>query len=60
MTVTGLPATPPTELFPVVKLVCDAVPEPVPEAVDRIWGGDPRRMTKWALQRGRSVRRGGL
>ena len=59
LTVMGLPATPPTELFPVVKLVCDGVPEPIPEAVDRAWGGDPRRMTGWALNRGRSVRYGG-
>ncbi len=56
VTVTGLPATPPTKLFPVVKLVCDGKPEALPEAVDRMWGGDPRRMTGWALKRGRSVR----
>ncbi|NQT54449.1 alpha-L-fucosidase [bacterium] len=55
----GLPAEPPTELFPVVKLEFDERPEPCDWARARLWGGDPRRMTAWAASRGFSVRADG-
>jgi len=48
LTITGLPAEPPTDLFPVIKLECDGRAEACDWAVDRLWGGDPRRMTAWA------------
>ena len=51
----GLPAAPPTALFPVVKLECEGPPTARPWARDRLWGGDPRRMTDWARARGTSV-----
>ena len=51
----GLPRVPPTKLFPVIKLECIAPPKARPWAVDRLWGGDPRRMTEWAAARGASV-----
>jgi alpha-L-fucosidase len=51
----GLPAEPPTSLFPVIKLECAARPQASDWAVDRLWGGDPRRMTGWARARGTSV-----
>jgi len=51
----GLPAEQPTPLFPVIKLECESKPQPVAWAVDRLWGGDPRRMTAWAKARGTSV-----
>jgi alpha-L-fucosidase len=53
--VKDLPAAPPTELFPVIKLECDGPPRPRPWAAQRIWTGDPRRMTPWAAARGTSV-----
>jgi len=55
LTVGGLPAAPPTDLFPVIKLECDGPPRPRPWAADRLWQGDPRRMTEWARARGNSV-----
>ena len=55
LTVRGLPAERPTPLFPVIKLECDGPPRPRPWAKDRLWGGDPRRMTPWAAARGSSV-----
>ncbi|MBX3001510.1 MAG: alpha-L-fucosidase [Caldilineaceae bacterium] len=51
----GLPAVAPTDLFPVIRLECDDPPRPRPWAKDRLWGGDPRRMTGWAGKRGQSV-----
>ncbi len=53
--VTGLPAAPPTDLFPVIKLECSTRPEAAEWAKARLWGGDPRRMTAWATARGSSV-----
>jgi alpha-L-fucosidase len=55
LVVRGLPAEPPTPLFPVIKLECAGPPRPFPWAADRLWGGDPRRMTAWAGARGTSV-----
>lgn len=51
----GLPAEQPTSLFPVIKLECAGPPEAAEWAVDRLWGGDPRRNTAWARTRGTSV-----
>ncbi|MCC6442840.1 MAG: alpha-L-fucosidase [Armatimonadetes bacterium] len=47
-----LPAEPPTPLFPVIRLECAGPPRPLPWAADRLWSGDPRRMTPWASLRG--------
>jgi alpha-L-fucosidase len=55
LTITGLPAEPPTDLFPVIKLMCQEPPKACPWAVDRLWQGDPRRMSGWAAARGTSV-----
>jgi len=55
ITIRGLPVTPPTDLFPVVKLECDGPPRPKPWAKDRLWSGDPNRFTDWAKQRGSTV-----
>ena len=55
VTVRGLPAEPPTALFPVIELECAGKPEAAGWAVDRLWGGDPRRMSQWAAARGASV-----
>jgi alpha-L-fucosidase len=55
VTITGLPHEPPTDLFPVIRLECDEPPQAAPWAVDRLWQGDPARMTDWAALRGRSV-----
>lgn len=55
LTIKGLPAKPPTDLFPVIRLECDGPPKPCAWAKDRLWGGDPRRMTGWAAARGSSV-----
>ena len=51
----GLPEQPPTHLFPVIKLDCDGPPAPRAWAADRLWQGNPRRMTAWAMTRGTSV-----
>jgi len=51
----GLPAERPTALFPVIRLTCAAPPVPADWAADRLWCGDPRRMTAWARQRGPGV-----
>jgi alpha-L-fucosidase len=53
--VRGLPSAPPTHLFPVIRLECAEPPVPRPWAADRLWQGDPRRMTGWAAARGNSV-----
>lgn len=55
LTIEGLPVEPPTALFPVIKLECDGPPKGRDWAVDRLWGGDPRRMKGWAAARGTSV-----
>jgi len=55
VTLTGLPIERPTELFPVIRLECEGPPEACDWAKDRLWGGDPRRMTPWAAARGTSV-----
>ncbi|MBI2297566.1 MAG: alpha-L-fucosidase [Armatimonadetes bacterium] len=51
----GLPQDPPAELFPVLRLDFGSPPEPRDWARDRLWCGDPRRMTPWAAARGSSV-----
>jgi len=51
----GLPRERPTPLFPVIRLECDGSPQPCDWARERLWGGDPRRMTDWARRRGTSV-----
>jgi len=51
----GLPAEPPTKLFPVIRLECDGPPQARDWAVDRLWEGNPRRMMPWAAARGTSV-----
>ncbi|NLS77687.1 MAG: alpha-L-fucosidase [Chloroflexi bacterium] len=55
VTLRGLPADRPTDLFPVIRLECAAPPQARPWAVDRLWQGDPRRMAAWAAARGSSV-----
>jgi alpha-L-fucosidase len=55
LTLSGLPAEPPTPLFPVIKLECADSPRTLLWAVDRLWQGDPRRMAGWAAARGTSV-----
>ena len=52
---TDLPLEKPGELFPVIRLECDGPPQPTAWATDRLWQGDPTRMTAWARQRGESV-----
>jgi len=51
----GLPAERPTELFPVIRLDCAGPPAPAAWAADRLWCGDPRRMTPWSAARGSTV-----
>lgn len=48
LTLTGLPHSPPTPLFPVIRLDFDTPPQARPWAQDRLWQGDPRRMADWA------------
>ncbi|MEW6355900.1 MAG: alpha-L-fucosidase [Planctomycetota bacterium] len=55
VTVKGLPAKPPTDLFPVIKIKCEDPPKPRDWAAKRLWSGDSRRMTSWAAARGTSV-----
>jgi alpha-L-fucosidase len=52
LTLGNLPKAIPTPLYPVIRLECAAPPQPVPWAADRLWTGDPRRMTAWARRRG--------
>lgn len=54
LTISGLPEEPPTDLFPVIKVVCDGPPQPCDWAVDRLWQGDPKRMLPWVATRGKS------
>lgn len=58
--ITGLPARPPTDLFPVITLEFDEPPQPCDWARDRLWQGDPLRMSEWARRRGTSVWADGL
>jgi len=51
----GLPREAPTELFPVIKLECAGRPAARPWAAERLWQGDPGRMSWWARARGSSV-----
>lgn len=46
----GLPRERPTALFPVIRLQCAGQPTARPWAVDRLWTGDPARMTDWARE----------
>lgn len=55
LTLSGLPERPPTDLFPVIRLECAGPPQARPWAADRLWQGDPWRMTGWARARGESV-----
>jgi len=52
----GLPALPPTELFPVIKIMCESKPEAGQWGRERLWGGNPERVAEWARRRGNSVR----
>ncbi len=45
-----LPKKSPTDLFPVIKLTFNQIPEPAAWAKDRLWGGDATRMLPWAKQ----------
>ena len=53
--ISGLPLERPCELFPVIKLTFAERPQTAAWAKDRLWQGDPRRMTDWAAARGTSV-----
>lgn len=52
--VRGLPRTPPTDLFPVVRLECAEAPAATARYAG-LWGGDPMRYHAWAAARGTSV-----
>lgn len=52
LTIRGLPASPPTKLFPVIRLECDGPPQPQAWARERLWCGDPRPYIAWARERG--------
>ncbi|XHR31080.1 MAG: alpha-L-fucosidase [Chthoniobacteraceae bacterium] len=51
----GLPATPPCDLFPVIRLEFDEAPQLHSWARERLWAGDASRMASWAAARGSSV-----
>lgn len=55
LVIQGLPIEPPCDLFPVIRLEFDKPPQLHPWAQERLWAGDPSRMTGWAAQRGTSV-----
>jgi alpha-L-fucosidase len=55
LTLRGLPAEPPTPLFPVIRLECEEAPEAWDWAKGRLWKYDPRINTQWAAARGRTV-----
>ncbi len=55
LTIHGLPAKSPTDLFPVIKLTCAGRPRARKWAVDRLWQGDPRRFVEWAEASGSGV-----
>jgi alpha-L-fucosidase len=52
VTLHGTPATPPTSLFPVLKLECAAEPRRLATYHPGLWGGDPMRLHAWASARG--------
>lgn len=54
VTIEGLPPNPPVDLYPVIRLECEGRPEARPWARERLWTGDPCRMTDWARARGTS------
>ena len=43
------------DVFPVIELECDGPPRPRPWAAERLWQGNPRRVTAWAKAGGESV-----
>ena len=51
----GLPAIPPTTLFPVIKITCDGPPQANQWGRERLWQGDPTRVAEWARLGGTSV-----
>ena len=50
--ITGLPATQPCDLYPVIKLTCADTPAAKPWMRERLWSGDPTRFRDWAAARG--------
>lgn len=52
VTLHRVPATPPTALFPVLKLECDDEPRRLPTYHPGLWGGDPMRFHAWTAARG--------
>lgn len=50
-----LPLDPPCDLYPVIRLEFDDAPRLHQWAKDRLWTGDPTRMTEWAASWGESV-----
>lgn len=54
LVITGLPAEPPTDLFPVIRVECAGPPRPA-AAHQPMWTGDPMRFHAWAMARGTSV-----
>ena len=59
VTLEGLPAAMPTELFPVIRVECAGKPEGGHWAKHRVWGGDSSGFVEWARKRGTSVWRDG-
>jgi alpha-L-fucosidase len=55
VTLRGLPQEKPTPLYPVIKLELDGPPQALPPFRQRLWTGNPRRMTEWAKSRGNTV-----
>jgi len=51
----GLPEKPPHDLFPVIQLDFPAGFSVAPWARERLWSGNPSRMTAWSRSRGTSV-----
>lgn len=49
----GLPAEA-SPLFPVIRIDCASAPQILAWAKNRLWSGDPRRMTSWSRIRGTS------
>lgn len=50
----GLPQESPTDLFPVIRISCKGKPVTNQWGRERLWSGDPRRISDWARQRGES------
>ena len=53
--ISGLPEDKPTSLFPVIRLNVPKGFEILPWAKERLWHGNPDRMTAWSAARGTSV-----